>query len=187
MKTRVYPGMLDNSKEYFANGSEVMLLHNGKVKKFDEVNEHSELASIIESEADLKAILNNWFPHNERMQQKTLARCRFGALNFHADFSKDEASADFCICPMRGKCAGENIVCKPLTRGEEQFETMEVTVMLALAGADKNTAIADKLGFCLGTFFVFKTNIYTKVKSIINKPVLTKQQLAKFLFLEGLL
>ncbi len=187
MKTRVYPGMLDTSKEYFTNGSEVMLLHNGSVENFDNIPEHSELASIIENEADLKQILNHWFPDNPFMQQKTLARCRFGALNFHPDFSKDETSADFCICPMRGNCSGENIICKPLTRGEEKFETMEITVMLELAGADKNTTIADKLGFCLGTFFVFKTSIYSKVKSVINKPVLTKQQLAKFLFLEGLL
>jgi hypothetical protein len=179
--------MLDTSKEYFTNGSEVMLLHNGRVQNFNEVPEHPELASIIENEPDLKAILNDWYPNNPLQQQKTLANCRFGALNFHADFINNESSADFCVCPKRGNCPGENIVCKPLSRGSEQFSSMEITVMLALSGADKNTAIANKLGFCLGTFFVFKTNIYTKVKSVINKPILTKQQLAKFLFLEGLL
>ena len=187
MKTRVYPGMLDTSKEYFTNGTEVMLLHNGRVQNFDDVPEHPELAAIIENEADLKAILNDWYPNDPSMQQKKFADCRFGALNFHADFSSDESSADFSVCPKRGKCPGENIICKPLTRGNKQFETMEVTVMLALAGADKNTTIANKLGFCLGTFFVFKTNLYSKVKSVINNPILTKQQLAKFLFLEGLL
>ena len=55
--TRLYPGMLDSSKEYFSSGPNVMLIHNGSIQKFDDVKEHPELAMIIESEEDLKNIL----------------------------------------------------------------------------------------------------------------------------------
>lgn len=187
MKTRPFPGMLDTSKEYFTNGSDVMLLTDGMVQNFDEVENHPELVSIIESEKDLQNILNFWYPEDHRKQLKTLAKCRFGALNFHADFSGEESSADFTICPNRGKCKGENIVCKPLSRFNIEMTTVEVDIMIQLAGEEKNTTIASRMGFPAGTFFVMKTSIYSKVKTIINKPFLTKQQLAKFLFLEGLL
>lgn len=187
MKTRPFPGMLDTSKEYFTNGAEVMLVTNGRVQNFDDVEHHSEFARIIESEKDLQKVLNFWFPYDYRMQLKTLARCRFGALNFHADFSSDEVSNDYTICPNRGKCRGENIVCKPLARFNVEFPTEEVDIMIQLAGEQKNTTIAAQMGYPDGTFFVMKTSIYSKVKAVINKPFLTKQQLAKFLFLEGLL
>lgn len=186
MKTRPFPGMLDTSKEYFVCNSDVMLLTDGVVINFEDVD-HPELASIIDSEKDLQKILNFWYPNNELMQLKTLAQCRFGALNFQPDFAGDESFADYVTCTKRGKCIGENIVCKPLSRLNVELSTVEVDVMIQLAGEEKNTAIASRMGFAVGTFFVMKTSIYSKVKTIINKPFLTKQQLAKFLFLEGLL
>ncbi|WP_050381320.1 hypothetical protein [Chryseobacterium sp. Hurlbut01] len=186
MKTRPFPGMLDTSKEYFINGSEVMLLTDGVVVNFDDVD-HPELKLIIKREKDLQKILNVWYPNNETMQLKTLARCRFGALNFQPDFSGEESSADYVTCSKRGKCLGENIICKPLNRFNVEMTTVEVDIMIQLAGEEKNTTIASRMGFAVGTFFVMKTSIYSKVKTIINKPFLTKQQLAKFLFLEGLL
>lgn len=187
MKTRTFPGMLDTSKEYFTNESDVMLITGGRVYNFDEVTEHPELGEVINNDVDLQKRLQSWHPDNEKMQQKTLARCRFGALNFYADFSDGGSSSDFTICPKRGGCVGENIVCQPLVRSNTMFTNVEIDVMIRLAGEEKNTTIADQMGFATGTFFVLKTSIYSKVKTIINKPFLTKQQLAKFLFLEGLL
>ncbi len=187
MKTRPFPGMLDTSKEYFTNDSDVMLITAGQVLNFDEIESHPELSAIIQREEDLQIILRSWFPDDPREQLKTLAKCRFGALNFNADFSNNESSNDYSICPKRGHCVGENIVCKPLSRFNVQMTTVEVDIMIQLAGEEKNTTIASSMGYATGTFFVMKTSIYSKVKSIINKPFLTKQQLAKFLFLEGLL
>ena len=179
--TRSYPGMLDHSKEYFNNGPDVMMIHNGVVQKFDEVPEHPELAQIIATESDLNRILTEWFHDDEHLKQKTLAKCRFGALNFSADIHGETVVSDHADCPHRGKCRGEFIVCqKPLINGET-VTTEEIEILKEICGNDKNSTIADNLGFALGTFKVVKTSIYKKCRFI------TKQQAAKVLFLEGLL
>ena len=179
--TRSYPGMLDHSKEYFNNGPDVMMIHNGHVKKFDEVSEHPELAHIIATESDLNRILTEWFHDDERLKQKTLAKCRFGALNFSADINGETVVSDHADCPHRGKCRGEFIVCRePLINGET-VTNEEIKILKEICGNDKNTTIADNLGFALGTFKVMKTSLYKKCRFI------TKQQAAKVLFLEGLL
>lgn len=182
MTTRTYPGMLDTSKEYFNSGRDVMMIHNGSVKRFEDVCSHPELQQIIESETDLQKVLNEWHPNDQLSQQKVVARCRFGALNFSPDFSGGQNVADHSDCPHRGSCIGENIVCKPVSVDGVQLTVEELTILRALTGDDKNTTIAGKLGYATGTFFVQKTRIYSKFNRLI-----TKQQIARMLFLEGLL
>lgn len=178
---RIYPGMLCTSKEYFNSGKDVMMIHNGTVQNFDDVPEHPELAKIIDEETELQEILQKWFGDNDRQKQKTLARCRFGALNFMADFNEDEVSDDFCRCPHRGKCAGENIVCKPAKVFGENLETEEIEILRECSGNDTNRTIAARLGLPLGTFNVKKNRIYERL------ALKTKQHAALMIFFEGLL
>ncbi len=179
--TRTYPGMLDHSKEYFNNGADVMMIHNGVVKKFEDVPEHPELAQIIATDDDLRSLLTDWFDDNEQMKQKTLARCRFGGLNFMADIHGETIVSDHAHCPHRGKCRGEFIVCqKPVINGET-VTNQEIEILKEICGNDKNTTIASNMGFAVGTFKVLKTSLYKRCRFI------TKQQAAKALFLEGLL
>jgi hypothetical protein len=70
--TRIYPGMLDSSKEYFNSGHEVMMIHNGTVQKFEDAQEHPELAQIIAEEKDLNSILEKWFGDDELMKQNAV-------------------------------------------------------------------------------------------------------------------
>ena len=179
--TRIYPGMLDSSKEYFNSGHNVMMIHNGAVQNFDDVAEHPELAQIISEEKDLQEVLHNWFPDNTRMQQKTLAKCRFGALNFYADINDDEYTADHTNCPFRGKCAGENIVCKPAEINGELVPQQEIAILQEVCGDETNVNIAKKLQMPLGTFHVKKTNLYQKL------GLTTKQHAVLTLLFEGLL
>lgn len=179
--TRTYPGMLDHSKEYFNSGPDVMMIHNGRVEKFEDVPEHPELAKIIATEKDLNDILTAWFGDNEKQKQKTLARCRFGALNFSPDIDGDIVVSDHADCPHRGKCRGEFIVCqKPIINGET-VTTQEIEILKEICGNDKNTTIAENMGYALGTFKVLKTALYKRCRFI------TKQHAATVLFLEGLL
>lgn len=180
-QSRLYPGMLDGSKEYFNSGSHVMMIHNGTVSNFDDVPEHKELAAIIENEQDLHAILNQWFPDNMLMQQKTLAKCRFGALNFFADINEDEATPDHSACPFRGKCSGENIVCKPAEINGEIVSLEEIEILKEVCGDDTNSNIAKKLGYPQGTFNVKKTNLYQRL------GLTTKHHAVLTLMFEGLL
>ena len=179
--TRIYPGMLCCSKEYFNSGREVMLIHDGTVKNFDDVPEHPELALIIDNDMKLNAVLTLWFGTDERMKQKQLAKCRFGGLNFYADFNEDEEMADFVVCPHRGSCRGEGIVCKPVEI-EGEIVTVEEIALLKEVCTDKpNYTIAQKLGYALGTFNVKKNNLYRKL------GFKTKQHAAITMMFEGLL
>lgn len=179
--SRIYPGMICNGKEYFNNGSDVMLIHNGQVRKFEDLPHHPELAEIIESENELNQVLTKWHGNNERQKQKQLARCRFGALNFSPDFKDGNIYTDHSNCPHRGSCIGEHIVCKPAKLNGAVITEEEITILREVAGNDKNTAIADNLGYCFGTFKVKLTAIYKKC------GIVTKQQSALAMFWEGLL
>ncbi len=179
--TRIYPGMLCKSKEYFNSGPNVMMIHDGIIQNFDDVPDHPELAEIIADEKDLHSILKEWYGDDERMKQKTLAKCRFGALNFFADFNGDEATPDYVECPLRGSCKGENIICKPATINGEPASPEEIKILQAVSTDDTNKAIAEKLGYPLGTFNVKKTNLYQKF------GLTTKQHAVITLLFEGLM
>ena len=97
----IYPGMLDSSKEYFEAEGNVFLITNGMVQWFDDIQYHEELELIIETETKLKQTLKKMVGSNRRDQQKQLAKCRFGGLNFSADFSDDSKSTnDYRNCQL---------------------------------------------------------------------------------------
>lgn len=181
MTVRLYPGMLDKSKEYFNHDNNVLLLHAGSVKKFEDVNDHPELDRILEDEEELNDLLEKWFGGNTELKLRTIARCRFGALNFTPDFEGDNIEHDYCDCEYRGNCEGEHIICKPVTFNGEEISDEEINLLKELSTNEKNIAIADNLGVPVGTLNVIKTKTYQKF------GLITKQQLTKHLFLEGLL
>jgi hypothetical protein len=181
MTVRLYPGMLDKSKEYFNYGNNVLLIDNGTVKKFEDVKEHPELDRILEAEVELKDLMEKWFGGNTELKLRTIARCRFGALNFTADFEGSNIEHDYCECEYRGNCEGEDIICKSVTFNGEVISDEEIALLKELSSNEKNLAIAGNLGVPLGTLNVIKTKTYQKF------GLITKQQLTKDLFLEGLL
>lgn len=180
--TKVYPGMLDDRKEYFTIGDNVYLIQNGRVMSFFEVSEHPELAEIIQSEPETQRHLFTMCGDDPLSQQHKLARCRFGGLNFSADFPGDgQATADFIDCPLRGKCAGENIICRPACIAGKEITPLELTVLRQCSGNSKNWVIAGLLKMPVGSFNVLKTKVYQRLK------IQTKQQSALMLVQEGLL
>lgn len=178
----IYPGMLDNSKEYFMANGKLFLINNGKIQEFDDVPAHEELELLIEKDPLLKSTLIKMVGFNPKNQQKKLASCRFGGLNFSPDFSIDSKNTnDYVECPNRGKCIGENIICQPIKLNGVEVTAQEVNLLKELATDKKNEAIADDLSLPLGTFNVNKTKLYRKV-GIYNKP-----QSVFLLMKEGLL
>ena len=178
----LYPGMLDNSKEYFEAEGNVFLISNGMVQRFDDVQYHEELELIIETEPKLKQTLLKLVGNREKDQQKKLAKCRFGGLNLTADFSDDSKSTnDYRNCQKRGNCIGENIVCHPIKINGIEVSELEINLLKELATDKKNEAIASDLNLPLGTFNVTKTSLYRKL-DIYNKP-----QSVFILMKEGLL
>lgn len=178
---RTFPGMVDSAKEYFNHDADVMVIHNGTVKPFEDLEFHPELEQIFWNDQSLQEVLQKWFGDDHPKKLKTLARCRFGALNFSPDFDGENATPDYCQCPHRGNCIGENIVCRPAIINGQEVTVEEITILKEISGNDKNTTIANRLGYCLGTFIVKKTALYKKCRFI------TKQHAAITLFIEGLL
>ena len=173
--------MIDQSKEYFNHENDVLVIDSGSIKKFEDIEDHPELENILNEDTELNILLNKWFGNDKQVKLRTIARCRFGALNFTPDFSSNEISYDYCDCEYRGNCEGENIICKPIEIKGKEISDQEIDLLKELSGNDKNSTIADKLGLPVGTFNVLKTNTYQKF------GFLTKQQLTKELYLEGLL
>ena len=178
----LYPGMLDSSKEYFEAEGNVFLIANGMVQRFDDVQYHEELELIIETEPKIKQTLQQMVGSNRRDQQRKLAKCRFGGLNFSADFSDDSKSTnDYRNCQKRGNCIGKNIICHPIKINGIEVSELEINLLKELATDKKNEAIASDLNLPLGTFNVTKTSLYRKL-DIYNKP-----QSVFILMKEGLL
>lgn len=178
--TRTYPGMIDHSIEYFTQNGEVYKSQSGKTEKFTNAK-HPELESLLENEPNLKPVLSEMCNGNHYLMLRKLAECRFGGLNFEADFADGKFTQDYCDCPLRGKCMGENIVCKPIEINGEPVTETEIKVLRHCASNEKNLSIASLLNIPFGTLNVLKTHIYTKCGFV------TKQQSAIALFEKGLL
>lgn len=181
MTPKIYPGMLDTRIEYFAKNNSVFKIKNGNIQKFEDTD-HPELEKIIESDPDLHHVLDLICDGKKQTMLKTLAHCRFGGLNYEADFKENgSAKHDYIDCPLRGNCVGENIICKSPEINGHPISEIELTILRACASDRKNTAIAQDLNLAEGTFNVTKTEIYKRI------GVPTKQHLALTLVEEGLL
>lgn len=180
--TTIYPGMLDARTEYFKHDNSVYKLKNGKVKNFDAVENHPELQLLLYSEIGLKETLSEICNGNETQMLKTLAKCRFGGLNFEPDFDEHgNHNPDYTECSLRSTCIGNGIVCKAPEINGNPINEIELMILRSCVTNRKNMAIASDLNLPEGTFNVLKNNTYKRV------GVLTKQQLALKLVEQGLL
>lgn len=182
MITKIYPGMLDTRIEYFTENGNVYKIKDGAVHKFDDVEDHPELQFIIDNESGLRSILSEMSGTDEKEMQKKLAACRFGALNFEADFDiRGNASHDFIDCSQRGSCIGENKVCKPLILNGEEITEKQLNILRGCASNLTNEAVADTVQMPLGSFNVLKQKTYRQLK------IQTKQEGVLLLTQHGLL
>lgn len=174
--------MVDTRIEYFRDGGQIYKIKNGSVKKFEDVKEHRELQFIIENEKGLRNILALMCGNNDREMQNKLASCRFGALNFEADFdSSGNASHDFTDCDLRGTCVGENIVCKPLTLNGAEITEKQLDILRGCASNLTNEVLAETVDMPLGSFNVLKQKTYKQLN------IQTKQEGVLLLTQNGLL
>ncbi|MEI7487654.1 MAG: hypothetical protein WCJ72_09640, partial [Chryseobacterium sp.] len=74
-----------------------------------------------------------------------------------------------------------NIICKSVKLKGKDVSNEEILLLQELTTNEKNSTVADNLGFPVGTLNVLKTKTYQKFGFI------TKQQLTKTMYLEGLL
>jgi len=181
---RLYPGMCDGALEIFFNHelNELMAINNGRIKKYDDLHENEVffLKEILDNEPETKKILSGWFT-DEYNQKKTLAKCRFGGLNFTPDLKNGIADPDNILCPKISDCIGFGVVCKPLKYKGIELTSFDIKAIKLLSSSKKNTVIADELDIPIGSFEIYRTRLYKKME------ITTKQELAGVAFKIGLI
>lgn len=182
--TKLYPGMCDDSLEFFYIQEEdrLMAITEGMVVDYEELpsSKTQFLDVLIESESDVKEILSSWSMTRSEQKRK-LAECRFGGLNFTPDFNKGSYTPDSYDCPIKESCKGFNIVCKPLVHNGYTLNLTDEKAIKLLISSKKNTVIAEELNMPLGSFEVYRTRLYNSLR------ISTKQELASVVFFLGLI
>lgn len=181
--TRLYPGMCDGSLEifYIPEEDRLMAIKDRRVRDYEELPDSDLvfLDEIIESEPEVRSILQSWASTYDEQRRK-LAECRFGGLNFQPDFRNKVASPDSFNCPVKASCSGFGIVCKAIEYNGVSLNDHDTEAIKLLVSSKKNTVIAELLSMPTGSFEVYRTKLYTSLK------VSTKQELARVAFDLGL-
>ncbi|MCE3025300.1 helix-turn-helix transcriptional regulator [Riemerella anatipestifer] len=183
----IYPGMCDDSLEIFFHKEEnrLMAIHNSQIKCFTKLPTEAIgfIYNIMDSEVETQELLQKWFPDDTEKQIQKLAKCRFGGLNFEPDYCSKKKSPNFDVvdCPLKGHCKGEGILCKEISYKGESLSNLELEALRLISSIEKNTAIAELLGMPLGTFNVFRTNLYEKLN------IRTKQEATRVAVFLGLI
>lgn len=174
MQNQVYPGIFDNSLEFFTINDQVSFFQSGKFKSIiDLPNEIIEkIEEVIATEEGVADELESLHPFSKWSQIETFVKCRYGGLDFSPDMSNGELKrGDYWDCPLRGICKSEGTLCKvPEYKGQElTFE--EVNLIKLLTTTRTNEAIASDMNTPLGSFHLLKRNLYQKLQ------IQTKQEL----------
>jgi DNA-binding CsgD family transcriptional regulator len=173
---KTYPGMLDNSIEFFNFNEEIKFIQNGKISDFSELSfaTLSIIKEEIDNDLEVKLALHDFFPDSEIRRTQKFVSCRFGGLDFQPDI-KDGVLQDgeYWNCPNRGKCPHEGTLCKLPCINNQRLTDKEISIMQCSATDTKNNVIAENLGLPLGTFHLLKKNLYNKIN------VQTKQEVAQ--------
>lgn len=177
--TRLYPGMCDDSLEIFFHREEKKLkaIVNGSVKDFSAVSAEKKqfLNRIIENDSHLAEVLGTMFPGSAQAQIEKLAVCRFGGLNFHADFcgTTQSHNHDIIDCDIRSTCPGSGIICKNLSYQGEELTQTDVLAIQLMASDHKTELLAEELHMPLGTFHVYRTKFFNRL-GVKSKPELAR-------------
>lgn len=166
---RIYPGMCDGNLEIFYHKVEnkLKVIHQNKVQDFDDTPNEilNFLGNILQKEDTTKNILNSWYPNDTSSQIRKLAQCRFGGLDFEPDYCNgtNNCNGDFIECPNRNLCKGNGIVCNPIGYQNTPLSLTDIKAIKLISSVDKNEVIAQEMNMPIGSFNVYRTNLYKKL------------------------
>lgn len=182
--TKIYPGLLCNSIEFFILGNETKVISNGSVKSFIELPFATIelLKETINNDELIQTKLIEMHPNSEMKRIEQFARCRFGGLDFEGDIKNGILQdGEYWPCPSHGNCQAEGILCKlPIYNGK-RLTNQDVSLVRLTSTTKTNEVIADEMNVPLGTFHKLKKNLYKKL------GVQTKQEIASIGFLLNLI
>lgn len=172
----IYPGLLNDSLEFFSIDNKIKFFKNGKISNLSDISftDVEIINEAIDSDTKIKQALVELHPSSGIARLEQFISCRFGGLDFKADI-KDGMLQDgeYWPCPKRGNCAHEGILCKlPIINGN-RLQEIEVKLIQLSTTDKKNEVIASILNLPMGTFHALKNIIHKKL------GVQTKQELTK--------
>lgn len=160
---QLLPGMTDSGTEFFTDqNGKIRAITNGQIINFENISPYlyRKVNEVMHADRQALQILKQWYPHSETEQLKKFVSCRFGGLDYCADFDKDNAP----------QC-GEYVEC----------HLQEIQLLRLISTPKTNESISDMLGIPLGTFHKIKKNLYRKL------AIQTKQEALSFAYRLGLL
>lgn len=174
---KIPSGLLDNKYEFFNTEDNVMFFHSGETKPFEDLSFPmiNILLEKINQEPEAKLILMDWFPNSEFQQIKKFVSCRFGGIDYKADFENDTLQeGEYWNCPNLGNCPGQGKVCKNPTYNGEKISDIEIKLIQLSTSDMTNEVIADTLGIAMGSYHKMKAILHKKLGNIQTKQCLTK-------------
>lgn len=174
MQTNVYPGILDNSIEFFTSDAGVNFIQSRRVKPLHELSYAviEKIKNVINNDVEAKEELESVHPNSEWQQIEMFVKCRYGGLDFTPDVIDGEFNCgDYWDCPLRGSCASEGKICKVPTYNSERLSFEEVKLIKLLTTNMTNESISFEMNLPLGSFHLMKKKLYEKLQ------IQTKQEL----------
>jgi len=171
----VYPGMIDKGIEFFAVEGKMKFIADSKIQcttnlPFGIIQLAKEQ---INTEPEVAAALKEWHPTSEFNQVNQFLKCRYGGLDFSADFIDNQfKSGDYWDCPSRGSCPFNGTLCKAPVYNGHELSALEIKLMKLTASSLTNETIALDLKIPFGSFHKHKQALYEKL------AVQTKQEVA---------
>lgn len=174
--TRIYPGMMDNSIEFFLSQDKLHVIQNNKILPFCEIalDTIGVLQNEINKDINVKLALFEMFPNSNMQRVEQFARCRFGGLDFEGDIKNGELQdGEFWECPKRGNCPHEGTLCKLPTFNKVRLTKQDVQLIQKTSTDKINEVIAEEMHLPMGSFHKAKKYLYEKL------CVQTKQEVVR--------
>lgn len=176
-----FPGMLDQSTEFFIYQDKLKVIQNGNIKDLSDIPIHSIelLKKEIKANKQVNLALHDLHPTSKFKRIEQFITCRFGGLNHQPDIKDGKLQdGEYWSCPKRGSCPHEGVLCKLPIVKEERLTKQDVQLMQLLATEKTNEVIASEMHLAPGTFHQVKKYLYRKIGNVQTKQAST--QIAQF-------
>lgn len=165
-QNKLHPGMVDGAIELFVVENEVKAIQKGKVYSFEELpySIFQFLKEAIAADKEAQKVLEEMHPVSEYRRIEQFAHCRFGGLDYTADFGSGESQdGEYWPCPKHGNCAAEGILCKLPEINGSRITKSELKLIQLSTTTMTNEVIAEEMNLPKGTFNKKMKDLHSKV------------------------
>lgn len=176
-----FPGMLDQSTEFFIYQDKLKVIQNGNIKDLSELPLQTVelLKNEIKANRVVNLALHDLHPTSKFKRIEQFITCRFGGLDHQPDVIEGKLQdGEYWPCPKRGSCPHEGVLCKLPIVKDERLTKQDVELLQQLSTEKTNEVIAAEMHLAPGTFHQVKKYLYRKIGNVQTKQAST--QIAQF-------